>query len=72
MLIVVDDIAAFVPTTPWRHLAGQLVLALLTIRLPLFKISLVRLLESREELVALVRAEGGAILDETWAWDPSG
>jgi hypothetical protein len=72
MLVVVPDAAAFVPTTGWRHLATHFVLALLTLRLPIFEIVLVRLPESREELIALVMAEDGLLLDESWAWDPSG
>lgn len=71
-IVVVANTAAFVPTTPWRHLLWRLVGALLIIRLPLVRITLARLPRTPEELVALAQAEDGFLIDESWGWDPSG
>ena len=71
-ILVVGNVAAFVPTSPWRHLALRLLGGLLTVRVPLVRIVLARPPRSRDELVAMAHAEGGFVIDETWAWDPSG
>jgi hypothetical protein len=72
VMVVISDLAAFVPIAPWRGVAGQLLRALFSVRIPTTRVVLARLPASRDELVALVHANQGMFVDASWAWHPSG
>lgn len=69
-VVIGQDVAAFVPTSPWRHLGAELLAGLLVQRMQLSR----HVLDARDtpalasELAELVRQRGGFMLDERWSW----
>jgi uncharacterized SAM-binding protein YcdF (DUF218 family) len=70
VVVIGQDVAAFVPTSQWRQLGVELVSGLFFQRVRLSRLDI----DARDtpalasELAELVRHRGGFLLDERWSW----
>ena len=69
-VVIGQHAAGFVPTTQWRHLSVEIVLALIGSRVGLSKIEVdaVDSTSLSDELAAVTHRHDGFIMDEHWSW----
>lgn len=68
------EVAGFVPTDQWHHLAGEILLGLVATRVPLTRLELdVQSAASlTQDLARLVDQRDGFLMDSGWEWIPGG